>query len=68
VHYMVKDFVCDTTFDIDVNNDDFQYCNVESDYCEEHEVVINDVTCKNTIEFDCKRSEPTVATARRLSA
>jgi len=57
---VVKDRVCDTTFDIDVNNrDDFQCCNVESDYCEEHEEVINDVTCKNTFEFDCKKEKRT---------
>merc|ERR1711942_192488 len=57
---VVKDRVCDTTFDIDVNNrDDFQCCNVEADYCEEHEEVINDVTCKNTFEFDCKKEKRT---------
>jgi len=55
---VVKDRVCDTTFDIDVNHrDDFQCCNVESDHCEEHEEVIYDVTCKITTEFDCKKEK-----------
>merc|ERR1711942_254089 len=62
VCFDVVELVCglEENFDIDVNNrDDFQCCNVESDYCEEHEEVINDVTCKNTFEFDCKKEKRT---------
>merc|ERR1712096_513159 len=44
-----KDRVCDTTYDIDTTTkDDYQCCNVE-----------NDVTCTNTVEFNCKREKTT---------
>jgi len=58
---VVKDRVCDTTYDIDVSQrDDFQCCDVESLFCEDpKEVVIKDVTCKHTFDFDCSKEKKT---------
>jgi len=58
---VVKDRVCDTTFDIDVNpRDDFQCTDVESLFCEDpKEVTVNDVVCKHTFEFDCNKEKKT---------
>merc|ERR1712096_132807 len=55
-----KDGVCDTTYDIDTTTkDDYQYCNVETPNCYMEEKTINDVTCTNTVEFNCKREKTT---------
>jgi len=55
---IVKDRVCDTTFDIDViERDDFQCCDVESEKCEDKEEVIDDVTCKTTVDFECSKEK-----------
>merc|ERR1719228_1102457 len=57
---VVKDRVCDTTYDIDVDQkDDFQCADVESVVCEDKEVEIKDVTCKHTFEFDCEKEKRT---------
>ena len=53
-----KDRVCDTTYDIDTTTkDDYQCCNVETPNCYMEEKTINDVTCTNTVEFNCKREK-----------
>ena len=55
-----KDRVCDTTFKIDTTTkDDYQCINVETPNCYMEEKVINDVTCTDTVEFDCKRVKST---------
>merc|ERR1712202_12993 len=55
-----KDRVCDTTYDIDTTTkDDYQCCNVETPNCYVEEKTINDVTCTNTVEFNCKRAKTT---------
>merc|ERR1712189_119942 len=42
-----------------VFKDDYQCCNVETPNCYMEEKVINDVTCTNTVEFDCRRQKTT---------
>merc|ERR1712228_797231 len=55
-----KDRVCDTTYKIDMTTkDDYQCTNVETPNCYMEEKVINDVTCKNSVEFNCKRDKST---------
>ena len=55
-----KDRVCDTTYDIDTTTkDDYQCCNVETPNFYMKEKTINDVTCTNTVEFNCKREKTT---------
>ena len=55
-----KDRVCDTTYKIDTTTkDDYQCCNVETPNCYMEEKIINDVTCTNTVEFDCRRVKST---------
>jgi len=50
----VKDRVCDTVYDIDINpRDDFQCTNIDSELCYETESVIKDVKCTYTFEFEC---------------
>merc|ERR1712112_761831 len=57
---VVKDRVCDTTYNIDVDQkDDFQCADIESVVCQDKEVEIKDVTCKNTFEFDCEKEKRT---------
>ena len=57
---VVKDRICDTTYDIDVNTrDDFQCCNLEYEHCEDKDAVLNDVTCKKTVEFQCRKEKRT---------
>merc|ERR1712002_1353588 len=54
----VKERVCDTTFQIDANTrDDFQCTNLEYQQCEEAESVLRDVTCKRTVEFQCRKEK-----------
>merc|ERR1711955_17936 len=51
-----KGRVCDTTYKIDMTTkDDYQCTNVETPNCYMEEKVINDVTCTNSVEFNCKR-------------
>merc|ERR1712236_74543 len=55
-----KDRVCDTTYDIDTTTkDDYQCCNVETPNCFMEEKTINDVTCTDTVVFDCQREKST---------
>merc|ERR1711862_178535 len=55
-----KDRVCDTTYRIDMTTkDDYQCTNVETPNCYMEENVINDVTCTNSVEFNCKRDKAT---------
>merc|ERR1712215_653088 len=55
-----KDRVCDTSFKIDTTTkDDYQCINVETPNCYMEEKVINDVTCTDTVEFDCERVKAT---------
>jgi len=55
-----KDRVCDTTFKIDTTTkDDYQCIDLETPNCYMEEKVINDVTCTETVEFDCKRAKST---------
>merc|ERR1719318_1355003 len=55
-----KDRVCDTTYKVDTTTkDDYQCCNVETPNCFMEEKVINDVTCTNTVEFNCMREKTT---------
>merc|ERR1719186_1867239 len=37
----------------------YQCCNVETPNCYMEEKTINDVTCTNTVEFNCKREKNT---------
>merc|ERR1712226_174475 len=54
----VKERICDTTFEIDMNTrDDFQCTNLEYEHCEDAESVLNDVTCKKTVEFQCRKEK-----------
>ena len=56
---VVKERVCDTTFDIAVlDKDDFQCCELSGLHCEDKEVEIKDITCKETSEFDCQKVAP----------
>jgi len=56
---VVKERVCDTTFDIAVQtHDDFQCAILDGQLCEDKEVEIKDVTCKETSEFDCQKVAP----------
>merc|ERR1712055_268703 len=49
-----KDRVCDTTYKIDMTTkDDYQCTNVETPNCYMEEKVIKDVTCTNSVEFNC---------------
>merc|ERR1712201_43756 len=53
-----KDRVCDTTYKIDMTTkDDYQCTNVETPNCYMEEKVIKDVTCTNSVEFNCKRDK-----------
>jgi len=62
---VVKERVCDTTFDVDITQrDDFQCCDVESEICEDKETEIIDVTCKHSFEFDCSKEKPTLEEQR----
>merc|ERR1711982_311238 len=55
-----KDRVCDTTYKIDMTTkDDYQCTNVETPNRYMEEKVINDVTCTNSVEFNCKRDKST---------
>merc|ERR1712036_150446 len=55
-----KDRVCDTTYKIDMTTkDDYQCTNVETPNCFMEEKIINDVTCTNSVEFNCKRDKST---------
>jgi len=56
----VMDRVCDTIYNIDrTTKDDYQCINVETPNCYMEEQVINDVTCTNSVEFNCKRDKGT---------
>ena len=39
--------------------DDFQCCDIQNQFCEDKDVVIDDVTCKETSEFVCTKEQPT---------
>merc|ERR1712147_132241 len=53
---IVNERVCDTTFDIAVHPfDDFQCVELDGQSCEDQETVINDVVCKKTSDFDCRK-------------
>jgi len=55
---VVKERICDTTFSIDViTKDDFQCTDIETQDCEEVESVLKDVTCKKTVEFQCRKEK-----------
>jgi len=56
-----KDRICDTIFKIDTTTkDDYQCIDIDHlDHCYMEEKVINDVTCTNSVEFDCKRVKST---------
>jgi len=57
--YNGKDRVCDTTHKIDMTTkDDYQCTNVETPNCYTEEKTINDITCTNTVEFNCKKETP----------
>jgi len=52
----VRDRVCDTTYHIAVTTkDDYQCIDLESQYCEDKEAVVNDVVCKFTFNFNCNK-------------
>jgi len=54
----VKERICDTTFDINLNTrDDFQCTNLEYEQCEDAESVLMDVTCMKTVEFQCRKEK-----------
>merc|ERR1712226_237464 len=52
----LMDRVCDTNYNLDVvTEDDYQCIDLESEHCEDVEVAVNDVVCKYTFKFDCKK-------------
>jgi len=54
--FNAKDRVCDTTHKIDMTvKEDYQCTTVETPNCYMEEKTIEDVTCINTMEFDCNK-------------
>jgi len=54
--FTATDRVCDTVYNIDMlTKDDYQCLTVETPNCYQEEQIINDVTCTDTIEFQCDR-------------
>jgi len=50
------DRVCDTNYNLDVvTEDDYQCIDLEDQYCEDVEVMVNDVVCKYSFKFECKK-------------
>merc|ERR1712243_319225 len=51
-----EDRVCDTNYNLDVvTEDDYQCIDLEDQYCEDVEVMVNDVVCKYSFKFECKK-------------
>jgi len=58
--FTAKERVCDTTYKVDTTTkDDYQCIEVETPNCYMEEKTINDVTCTNTVEFNCKKDKST---------
>jgi len=54
--FTATDRVCDTTYHIDyLDKDDYQCLSVEAPNCYQQEQTIVDVTCTDTIEFQCDK-------------
>eukprot|EP00092_Neocalanus_flemingeri_P023055 GFUD01024990.1.p1 GENE.GFUD01024990.1~~GFUD01024990.1.p1 ORF type:complete len:406 (-),score=110.48 GFUD01024990.1:25-1242(-) len=54
--FITKDRICDTIFNIEMNNqDDYQCIEVETPNCFMEEMVLNDVTCTESVDFHCKK-------------
>ena len=54
----VTDRICDTVYDIEeIPRDDFHCAEFEVDDCHEEEEVINDVTCKHSVKFECSKEK-----------
>eukprot|EP00092_Neocalanus_flemingeri_P025482 GFUD01027630.1.p1 GENE.GFUD01027630.1~~GFUD01027630.1.p1 ORF type:complete len:330 (+),score=71.45 GFUD01027630.1:80-1069(+) len=52
------DRVCDTVFNIDfLDKDDYQCLSVQTPNCYQDEQTINDITCTDTLEFDCNTKQ-----------
>merc|ERR1712226_1266791 len=52
----IMDRVCDTNYNLDVvTEDDYQCIDLAGHYCEDIEVAVQDVVCKYTFKFDCKK-------------
>jgi len=52
--FTATDRVCDTTYNIDTQTkDDYQCLTVETPNCYQEEQTINDITCTDTVEFQC---------------
>jgi len=55
---ITKERVCDTTYIIGhETKDDFQCTDLETTVCQDKIVTIQDVTCKDTFDFDCKKKK-----------
>ena len=52
--FTATDRVCDTTYNIDTQTkDDYQCLTVETPNCYQEEQTINDISCTDTVEFQC---------------
>ena len=50
------DRVCDTNYNLDVvTEDDYQCIDLEGQHCEDRDVAVNDVVCKYSFKFECKK-------------
>jgi len=57
--FFAKDRICDTIYAMDMTSqDDFQCIEVNTPNCYMEEVVLDDVTCTDTIDFDCRKISP----------
>jgi hypothetical protein len=55
---IMKERVCDTTYVIGhETKDDLQCTDLETTVCQDKIVTIQDVTCKDTFDFDCKKKK-----------
>ena len=60
VCFVVKEQICDTTQQLDLTTrDDFQCTKFKFQNCESTEAVLKDVTCKKTVEFQCRKEKRT---------
>jgi len=55
---VVKERICDTVYSIDLmTRDDFQCTDIEYQDCHQVEATLKDVTCKKTVEFQCRKEK-----------
>ena len=55
---VMKERLCDTSYVIgQTTRDDFQCTDLETTVCQDKIVTIQDVTCKDTFDFDCQKKK-----------